>query len=76
MIRTLGAGEAYGASRALALFYILCGDMGAAADCYERAIKERDPNIPYALQGKLMEPVRASAHWPRLAALMNLPAGA
>jgi tetratricopeptide (TPR) repeat protein len=75
MIRALGEGEAYGASRGLAIFYILRGDIEAAADCYARAIEERDPNIPNALQGRLAESIRASARWPRLAAMMNLPAG-
>jgi TolB-like protein/Tfp pilus assembly protein PilF len=74
IVRALGAGESYGASKGLAGFHSLCGDIDAAADWYERAIEERDPIIPYLLQGALGEPLRASPHWPRLAALMNLPA--
>jgi tetratricopeptide (TPR) repeat protein len=38
IVRVLGGGEAYGASRGLAAFYTLCGDIDAAADWYERAI--------------------------------------
>jgi len=73
IVRALGKGEAYGASRALAFFQSVCGDIDAAADSYERAIQERDPNVSYLLQGPQAEPVRASPRWPRLAALMNLP---
>ena len=48
-------------------------NIDAAADSYERAIQERDPNVSYLLQGPQADPVRASPRWPRLAALMNLP---
>jgi TolB-like protein len=72
--RALGAGEAYGASRALATFQLFCGDIDAAADWYERAIEERDPNIPYVLQGGAIPiQLRDSSRWPKLLALMNLP---
>jgi TolB-like protein/Tfp pilus assembly protein PilF len=73
IVRALGGGEAYGASRGLAGFHSLCGDIDAAADWYERAIEERDPNIPYVLQTVRSIQLRDSSRWPRLAALMNLP---
>jgi TolB-like protein/Tfp pilus assembly protein PilF len=73
IVRALGGGEAYGASRGLAGFHSLCGDIDAAADWYERAIEERDPNIPYVLQTVRSTQLRDSSRWPRLAALMNLP---
>lgn len=74
ILKPLGAGESFGASRGLAAFYTFCGDLDVAADWCERAIEERDPSILVFLQGKTGEPLRASSHWPRLAALMNLPA--
>jgi TolB-like protein/Tfp pilus assembly protein PilF len=74
IVRALGKGEAYGASRGLAAFHTLCRDIDAAADVYERAIEERDPNIPYSLQSARSIQVRESPRWPGLAALMNLPA--
>ncbi len=72
--RALGGGEAYGASKGLAIFHTLCGDIDAAAHWYEKGLEERDPDIPYQLQGARTETLRASPRWPRLAALMNLPA--
>jgi serine/threonine-protein kinase len=72
--RSLGDGEAYGAAKGLAVFHSLCGDIDAAADWYEKAIEERDPEILYFLQGVPGEPLRAISHWSRLAALVNLPA--
>jgi TolB-like protein/Tfp pilus assembly protein PilF len=74
ILKSLGAGESYGTSRGLAAFYSLCGDIDAAADWCERAIEERDPSILVFLQSKSGETLRASPRWPRLAALMNLPA--
>jgi tetratricopeptide (TPR) repeat protein len=74
IVQALGGGEAYGASKGLAIFHVLCGDIDAATHWYERGIEERDPDIPYQLQGARTEMLRASPRWPRLAALMNLPA--
>jgi serine/threonine-protein kinase len=73
IVRALGAGEAYGASRGLAVFHTVCGDIDTAAKWWERAIEERDPNALYLLQTGFGEPLRASRHWPRLTALANLP---
>jgi len=73
LIQRLGSGEAYGASAGLALFHVCCGEIDPAADWYEKAIEERHPLIPPALQCAIAEPLRASPRWPKLAALMNLP---
>jgi serine/threonine-protein kinase len=57
------------------LFHLLCSEVDAAADWYERAIEERDPfavvfaSVPY---GKAL---RESPRWPKLATMMNLPHG-
>jgi TolB-like protein len=72
--RALGEGEAYGASKGLAFFHTLCGDIDAATNWWERAIEERDPEITFHLQSAFGEQLRTSPHWPKLAALMNLPA--
>jgi len=74
IVEALGEGEAYGAAKGLAVFHSLCNDIDAAADWYEKAIEERDPEILYFLQGVPGEPLRSSSRWPRLAALVNLPA--
>ncbi len=73
LIQRLGSGEAYGASKGLALFYLCCGEIDRAADWFEKAIEERYPRVPSTLQGAIAEPLRASPRWPKLAALMNLP---
>jgi hypothetical protein len=74
IVKALGAGEVFGASRGLAHFYSLCGDLDAAADWSVKAIEERDPSILVFLQTKSGETLRASPRWPELAALMKLPA--
>ena len=74
IVRALGGGEAYGASMGLAIFHTCCGQIDLAADSFEKAIEERDPLAPTLLQSAIGEPLRASARWPKLAALMNLPA--
>lgn len=69
----LGGGEAYGSSVGLAIFHSHCGEI-AAAHWRERGIEGLDREMLHLLQGALGEPLRASGHWPRLAAPMNLPA--
>ena len=54
------------------IFHTICDEIDTAADWCEKAIDERDSEIPYMLQSALGEPLRASRHWSRLAALMNL----
>ncbi|HUG73354.1 MAG TPA: tetratricopeptide repeat protein, partial [Steroidobacteraceae bacterium] len=73
--QTLGASKAYGAAKGLAIFHTVCGNIDLAAGFYEEAIEERDSFVVAFLQGAIGEPLRASRHWPRLAALMNLTDG-
>jgi hypothetical protein len=73
VIQRLGSGEAYGASRGLAIYHICCGEIDLAADWFEKVIEDRYPNATAFLQGAIGEPLRASPRWPKLAALMNLP---
>jgi serine/threonine protein kinase/tetratricopeptide (TPR) repeat protein len=53
-------------------YHLLCSEIDAAADWYEKAIRDRDPfavvfaRIPY---GKAL---RDSTRWPKLARMMNL----
>jgi tetratricopeptide (TPR) repeat protein len=72
IISRLGAGDAYGASGGLALFHLCSGDLDVAADWFEKAIEERDSLVGSFLRSALSEPLRLSARWPKLAALMNL----
>jgi TolB-like protein/Tfp pilus assembly protein PilF len=75
MVQALGASTAYGAAKGLAIFHTICGDIDLAADCYGKAIEERDSFVVAFLQGAIGKPLRGSTHWLRLAALMNLDAG-
>jgi serine/threonine-protein kinase len=74
LIQTLGSGEAYGASAGWVYFHTVCGEIDLAEDWLEKSIEERHPQSATFLQGAIGEPLRASRHWPKLAALMNLPA--
>ena len=76
VVQSLGAGERYGASKGLAIFHTFCGEIDLAADWFEKAIEERDSMVVAFLQSAIAEPLRASPRWPKLAALMNLPAEA
>jgi TolB-like protein/Tfp pilus assembly protein PilF len=73
VLQALGSGEAYHAALSLALFHTCCGELDLAANWFEKAIAQRDAEVVVFLQGVIGEPIRASKHWLRLAALMNLP---
>jgi len=74
LAQKIGSRETYGASTGWAIFHTCCGEIDLAADWYQKAIEERDSLVFSMLQSAMGEPVRASARWPKLAALMNLPA--
>ena len=76
LLDKLGSGQAYGTPHGLAIFYLLCSDIDRTADWVEKAIEERDPLILLSLRQPYAQPLRSSRHWPKLAKLMNLPAGA
>jgi len=76
MAQRLGSGEAYGAPIGLAIFHTFAGELDPAADWFEKAIEQRQPGVASWLQGAIGEPLRASPRWPKIAALMNLPAEA
>jgi hypothetical protein len=56
-------------------YHLLCSEIDAAADWYEKAIQERDPfavvfaSVPYG------KGLRESQRWPKLAKMMNLREG-
>jgi eukaryotic-like serine/threonine-protein kinase len=74
VIQPLEEGEAYGASKGLAMFHMWTGEIDRAADCLQKAIDERDSTVPVVIHFGFFAPVRASHRWPKLATLMNLPA--
>jgi hypothetical protein len=70
VLRTLNNSPAqYGAPRALATYYFLCGEMDLAAEWAGKSVEQRDPGIPALLA---LAPFRSSARWPALARAMNL----
>jgi TolB-like protein len=76
VLKELGSSETYGWARGMALFHTCCDQIDLAADSFEKAIQERDPHAAVILQSAVGTPLRLSPRWPRLAALMNLPASA
>jgi TolB-like protein len=73
VLETLGSEVEYGFAMGMGLYHSRCGEIDKAAAWFEKAIAERYSSVPPYLQGAIGEPLRASPHWPRLAALMNLP---
>jgi serine/threonine-protein kinase len=74
ILQTLSCGRRYGVAMGFAMFHTRRGDLELAADWFEKAIEERYSTAPVYLQSATGEPLRASPRWPKLAALMNLPA--
>jgi tetratricopeptide (TPR) repeat protein len=64
--------DTYGAPMALAMYHAIRGEFDVAAEYYAKGIEQRDPGAP---PGRYMlgPAFRSSAHWPRLAKMMNLP---
>jgi tetratricopeptide (TPR) repeat protein len=56
-----------------ALYHLLRSEIDAAADWFEKMIELRDPFALAYVRSPIVRPLRESAHWPRLAAMMKLP---
>jgi len=56
-----------------ALFHVLRSELDLAAEWYEKAIAQRALFAIIMAPAPMIEPLRRSALWPRLAKLMNLP---
>jgi hypothetical protein len=69
LLKTLGTGEAYGASTGLAIYHAMKGDFERAAEWAARGITQRFLPQVYMV-APLLRPQR---QWPTLARLMNLP---
>jgi len=72
LIRPLQRTDVYVDSTGPAVFHLLSGDLDATADWVQRAIEQRQPALFFFLNGHAIA-LRASARWPGLARLMNLP---
>jgi Tfp pilus assembly protein PilF len=71
--QSLGSGDGYGDARALAVYYLMCGEVDTGADWTERAIAERDFSMMYYLRFVVCKALRASHRWPAIARMVNLP---
>jgi serine/threonine-protein kinase len=74
LVQGLRSGELHDAQIAWMIFHCYRDEIELAVEWAEKAVEARHPEIPYALQGVIGEPLRASPFWPKLAAMMNLPA--
>ena len=55
------------------MYHLLCSEVDAAADWYEKAIHERDPFAVIFCQAPYVRILQESPRWPKLAQMMNLP---
>ena len=51
----------------------MCGEVDTAADWVEKAVIARDNSMMYYLGSWCPKGLRASARWPAIARMMNLP---
>jgi len=59
-----------------AWYHLLCSEIDAAADWYEKMIEARELFAPVFANSPYTKELRASPHWARLARMMNLPESA
>jgi serine/threonine-protein kinase len=76
LAEALRPGQAYGAPRAIAMFHLLCSEIDASADWIEKALEQRDVLVMETITAfPFAKALRSSSRWPKLARMMNLPAG-
>jgi len=73
LVRELGDGSVYGTPLGLVFFHLLSNDLNGAAEWLRKAIEQRVSVLFLYSFFPLVEPLRASTHWPALARMMNLP---
>jgi len=73
IVERFGDGSEFGAASGLFAYYNTVGDGDRAAHWFEKAIEQRDTRCPWIFPNMFGGPVVSSAHWPRLARMMNLP---
>jgi serine/threonine-protein kinase len=55
------------------VYHLWCGELDDAANWYEKMIAQREPFAMIFAWEPVVRVLRESRHWPRLAAMMNLP---
>jgi Flp pilus assembly protein TadD len=58
------------------IYHLVCSEIDAAIDWYERDIELRQPGAALLACPAHLTPLRSSPRWPRLARMMNLTEGA
>jgi tetratricopeptide (TPR) repeat protein len=57
----------------MVLYHLICSEVDAAADWFEKAVEQRDPLLLSWLHHPFTKPLRESPRWPKIARMMNLP---
>lgn len=57
----------------MVFYHLVCSEIDAAVDWYERRIEQRQPMATQLAAARFFEPLRSSPRWPKLARMMNLP---
>jgi serine/threonine-protein kinase len=74
LLQELGDITQYGAPIGLALFHAVSDDSEAGTESLEKAIEQRDPRVIVFVRLPIGKVWQASARWPALARILNLPA--
>ena len=59
--------------RGMLIYHVVCWEIDAAIDVYERAIEQRNLMAATWASPGFLRPLRSSPRWPELARMMNLP---
>ena len=54
------------------LYHLVCGDIDAAADWFERMLRHRDDFAVVYARSPIVRPLRESPRWRQLGEIMNL----
>ena len=57
----------------MVVYHLLCSELDAAADWYEKIVEQREPFAVMYARTAIVAPLRSSARWLSLAKTMNLP---
>jgi TolB-like protein len=57
----------------MVMYHLVCSEIDAAIDWYERGIEQRLPFAAQTASAEFFKPLRSNPRWPKLAKMMNLP---
>ena len=73
LVQPLRKAPPYRSWAGMMFYHLLCGELDAGADWFEKAIEVRSPFALYYLRHPMLKPLRSTPHWPDLLRKMNLP---